>query len=160
MLKKSTLILFVFFVSCITQTINATISVEEEFNPESVHFSKMETLKTWVADKHHEDLEFMSALQQVVSFILPQRIEFEQELGQYENNPQYLFGMVVGDDGKESFGRPFFTVADIELQFLQQIKKISQNKKVVTLEIAAANGLVSCKAPLAFENGGYSVVYA
>jgi len=116
------------------------------FNAETTNFSKLETIKTWVATKYHSDKKMLENLQHYIVGLLPQ------------NKNRYIktsvFYPVPQDENVRFFGRAFPTDEAIELPFLQQINKISKTKKIITLEIGAAFGLVSWKVPLAFDNKG------
>jgi len=55
---------------------------------------------------------------------------------------------------KRYFGKSFPTIESIELPFLQFINAISKIMHPITLEIGAAEGIVSWKVPFAFEKVG------
>lgn len=120
----------------------------DEFDVESTMFSKMETIKTWVADKHQDDKKLLKRIQRDVAMTLPQNLFHRQFIVPVENN--------AGDT--RYFGKTMATLAAIELPFLQFVKEISQKKQVYTLEIGAADGLVSWKVPLAFSGGSIHCV--
>ncbi len=114
------------------------------FNAESADFSRMETIKTWVADKYHNQTSIMKKVQGDVAMTVPQ-------------NPfsSHFAEPIVNNKGDTRyFGKTFHTLSAIELPFLQYVKQISQTRSPVTLEIAASMGLVSWKVPFCFQNGG------
>lgn len=117
------------------------------FDPETTNFSKIDTIKTWVAPKYHVDIEMMKNLQRYISYLVPQN-----ELG-YQK--AVTVRTVNQGDEVKSFGMVFPTKEAIELSFLQHVSKLSKDKKdIITLEVGSAHGFVSWKVPLAFENGG------
>jgi hypothetical protein len=114
------------------------------FNPETTHFSQMATIKTWIANQHHENKELMQRVQQNVAMTVPQ-------------NPYSLHLMlpVRNNEGDNRyFGKSFATLAAIELPFLQYVKQTSAVKEIITLEIAASIGMVSWKVPYTLSQEG------
>lgn len=120
----------------------------DQFDPEKAEFSKMNTLKTWVASSYTNDEDQMRKLQRNVAMMVP------------ENNYSINFVRVVPQNPNEmgKFGKTFQTLAGAELPFLQFVHETSKTKAPVVLEIAAARGLVTWKIPYCFETTG--TVYA
>ncbi|MBU0744912.1 MAG: hypothetical protein KKE11_06055, partial [Gammaproteobacteria bacterium] len=130
---------------------------------DEVNFSKIETIKTWVSSKYytpkkHNRYEYdrvkyqMDVIQNQVFAMVPQ-------------NPNSLSNVnpIVNDHSvTRNFGKTFQTISDIELPFLQFVHKISLDPKKtpIVVEIAAADGLVSWKVPLAFEWQNQGHLYA
>ncbi|AIK96807.1 hypothetical protein [Candidatus Odyssella acanthamoebae] len=114
------------------------------FNPENTHFSQLDTIKTWVADKHYDEVELMSKLQQNVAMTVPQNPFSLHFMLPVKNNPE----------DKRYFGKSFRTLAAVELPFLQYVKQLSAEREITTLEIAASIGMVSVKVPFAFGHKG------
>ncbi len=111
-------------------------------------FPELSTIKTWVADKYHNQKGLMRDIKHFVDATTSQH-----------GSLNAIFKMVPQDeDTKRDFGKTFYTLPAIELPFLQKVKEMSQNKNngepMITLEIAAARGYVSWKVPLAFEGHG------
>ncbi|MGL4825711.1 MAG: hypothetical protein ACRC4G_05930 [Alphaproteobacteria bacterium] len=112
------------------------------FDPETSEVSKMETLKTWVAPQHTQHLRTIQKNVAMTVMGNPYTLNFAGlPIPKTPSNRQY-------------FGKTFPTVP-FELEFLRHIRNISDAKKPVTLELAAAFGFTSWKAILAFgEKGG------
>jgi hypothetical protein len=114
---------------------------------EDVFFSKLTTVKTWVADKYQKDSSLLNLITSYVGYLV------------FENTDAFdMQHMLVPQDKdtKRDYGKLFHTLPDIELPFLQHVKNTSQKKKhIITLEIAAGAGFVSWKVPLAFEKNGH-----
>lgn len=145
MFKKLFLILTIVSGTCLTQ-IQDTMAMRNGFDfidPEKVEFTKMATLKTWIASKYHSNINFMRETQRNISLVIPQ-------------NPFSVYfsacTSIIRDGNKEKFyGKMLPTISSIELPFLQFVHSL---KNPITLEIGAGIGLVSWKVPLAFENNG------
>lgn len=121
-----------------------------EFNPETTKFSKMETIKTWVASKYYQNVEMMEKLQHYVACLVPHNRQ-----GVIKSRADGINMSVLQGGVEKRFGHTFATSAVIELPFLQKVHEISKKKEqIVTLEIGAAAGFVSWKVPFAFENTG------
>ncbi|HBC71685.1 MAG TPA: hypothetical protein DCZ38_02750 [Coxiellaceae bacterium] len=154
MLKKTILISFIFCIY-FTQIVNvmamrssssssSSSSSVSAFDPELVEFTKKETLKKWVRTNIFVDKEKLSKVQEKIAMAVPQNpisSGFVQAIKNDEGVTQY-------------YGKTFPTIAAIELPFLLKVNEISQQKKPITLEIAASVRLVSWKVPLAFADGG------
>ncbi len=109
------------------------------FNPETSSFSKMETIKTWVAPHHNQTTH--------------QEIQGNVAMTVKENPFSVHFAMPVQNDPGVTtyFGKSFPTIPAIELPFLQWVREVSaNNQNPVTMELAASMGLVSWKVPFAF----------
>lgn len=143
MFRKYIFILFVSCILCVTPIMNA---VANNFDPETVNFSQMKTIKTWIADRYHPDLRFMRTVQDYVGELIlenPRHEEFIKRASYTDKfGDVYMFGASTG------------TQEAIELPFLQYVKEISKHKEVTTLEIAAGVGSVSWKVPLTFGKKG------
>ncbi len=117
----------------------------DAFNPESAMFSQMQTIKTWVAPKHHDNKEHMDGIQRNVAMHVPQNqfsLNFCQPI---QNN----------DGEKRYFGKSFQTIQASELPYLQYVHQVSQaHDNPIILELAASYGGVSWKVPLAFKDKG------
>lgn len=114
------------------------------FDAESQTFSKRSTLETWVAAKSLADAEKMCKVQFYVAGELPENPvsrTFVQQIPPNEGDDRY-------------FGKSYWALEAIQLQFLQFVHETSKTKKPIVLEIAAGLGLVSWKIPLAFEDAG------
>jgi len=145
MIKKYITVLFI-VCTFVAQNIYGIIPNRDSeiyFDYESAEFSKMETLKTWVKTSYHKNTQIMSTIQHFVATMLPQ-FPYSEEI------------KFISDDEEPNqfFGSTDYTIKDFELPFLQFVHEISTNKEVTTLEIAAADGYISFKVPLAFEKGG------
>jgi hypothetical protein len=112
-----------------------------KFNPELADFSKMKTLKTWVADQYHADEGLMKKIQKNVAMTIPQNA--------FSNH--FMLPILNNEGDKRYFGKTFPTIAATELSFLQFVKQASKKGKIATLEIGASMGLVSWKVPFAFK---------
>lgn len=116
----------------------------EAFNPETSPFSRMETLRTWVAPHHNQATH--------------QEIQTNVAMTVKENPFSVHLAMPVQNDPgvTQYFGKSFPTIPVIELPFLQHVREVSaSNPRPVTMEMAASMGLVSWKVPFAFpEQGG------
>ena len=114
------------------------------FNPENSPFSRMETIKTWVAPHHDQATH--------------QEIQTNVAMTVQENPFSVHFGRPVQNDPgvTQYFGKSFPTIPAIELPFLQWVREVSaNNQNPVTMELAASMGLVSWKVTFAFpEHGG------
>jgi hypothetical protein len=148
MIKK---ISFLLWATCGLQSIQSTevnasaYTNSKLFDAESADFSKISTIKTWVADKHHGKKNFMEKLQSDIAMTVPQNpfaIHFVSAVRNNEGDQRY-------------FGKSFHTLEAAELPFLQFVKKQSALGPINTLEIAASIGLVSWKVPYAFANNGH-----
>ncbi|MBW8309285.1 MAG: hypothetical protein K0M45_06575 [Candidatus Paracaedibacteraceae bacterium] len=122
-----------------------TYDYSSAFNPETAHFSKMVTIESWVADKHHSNEELMQRVQKNVAMTVP------------ENSFSLHFTLPIknneGDD--RYFGKSFPTLQDVELPFLQYVKQtLTLKEEPITLELAASIGMVSWKVPFAFSQEG------
>jgi len=137
MLKRSILILSTICVLYVTQIANAMMKAND-FNPESSDFSKMDTLKTWIAYKYHGN-DIMKQVQRQIS------------LAVRENPFSMNFTSFTSTVGDKSYGKMLPTLPDIELPFLRFVNKLSKTKKPVTLEIGAGIMLVSWKVPFAYD---------
>lgn len=115
-----------------------------KFDPESRHFTKMETIKTWVASKYRLDNGLMNNIQEQISENVVLNVARATPCIQTLNDP--------GET--RIFGCNVEAIEDLELKFLQFVHEVSMQKSPVTLEIAAGAGNFSWKVPLAFEGGG------
>jgi SAM-dependent methyltransferase len=113
---------------------------------EDVFFSKRTTIKTWVANKYQRDNSLLDLIQSYVGFLVLENTDAFKI--QHLTVPQ-------DKDTKRDYGKVFHTLPDFELPFLQRVKKISEEKNIITLEIAAGLGFVSWKVPLAFKHQGH-----
>ncbi len=102
----------------------------------------METLKTWVAPQHTPHLRTIQKNVAMTAMENPYALHLAGiPIPKTPGNTRY-------------FGKTFPTMP-FEPKFLRYIRNISDAKKPVTLELAAAIGLVSWKVPLCFgEKGG------
>ncbi len=132
-----------FFLFLAAESINF-VKASDTFNPESSKFSQIETIKTWVADKNQNNPAKIESLQQSIAKIVPEN--------PYSRNFQK--GIISNDGDNRDFGKSFPTITDIELPFLQYVKKAGIQKSLVTLELAAGPGFVSWKVPLCFGKKG------
>ncbi|MGL5784665.1 MAG: hypothetical protein ACRCYZ_04295 [Alphaproteobacteria bacterium] len=111
------------------------------FDPETSEVSKKTTIRSWLAPQHTPLLETIQRNVAMTVIENAYSVHFMMQIPKAPGNTQYV-------------GRTFRTLP-FEVEFLRHIKNISDTKKPVTLEIAAAFGLVSWKVPFCFgEKGG------
>jgi hypothetical protein len=115
---------------------------------EQLHFSEMDTIKTWVASRYHADPDKMNFLQSHIEKELPNNRFASKFCHLVKNN----------DGDQRIFGKTIYALEASQLPFLQFVHQISRNKSPLVLEIAAAHGYVTWKIPYAFEQSG--TVYA
>ena len=129
MLNKYSLILSMLCAVLITQSTAAHhCHKKSSFNPEEVHFSKISTLKSWVAKKYYidenkENTGFLKLIQYLAAKTLRQ-------------NPQahnFVFPIQNDLETKQNYGNSLLTIPKIELPFLQFAHTISKNKKLKVL---------------------------
>lgn len=142
-LIQSFLLIPVLFIA---QVIN-TFALDKQNDNEN--FADLSVIKTWLADIYHDDEDLIAKIAAAVKLFMypsPYNSTVTQALmKKIRCNPNTVV--------REYYTVP--TIAAVELPFLQQVKKVSKNKKnIITLEIAAARGYVSWKVPVAFANGG------
>lgn len=116
------------------------MNVSSNFNPERSEFSKMDTIKTWVNKKYHNDDKRMKQIQKHISF-------------EVRENPFSLnlcFSIQNDDNEKRYFGKTFYAQPGIELECLKFINKVAESKEdMKVVEFAASYGLASWKFPYA-----------
>ena len=148
MIKKVILSVFVLAASVYSTALASSSNSTDDFNPEHSEFSRLTTLKTWVASRHLAAPSETKSLQRNIAMTVPENRFSINFVRQVANNLE----------DKRFFGKTFFTIKDGELPFLQFVHEISKVKAPVVLEIAAARGYVTWKIPYCFETTG--TVYA
>lgn len=113
----------------------------ENFDPESTEFTKMETLKTWIASVYHDDVDICNKIQLYAGKEVPE-------------SPECSWFFFI-----EKFGRAFPTLEGSQLPFLQHVREIGEKKEnPIVMEIGPADGRVTWKIPYALGEKG--TVYA
>lgn len=114
------------------------------FEPETTNFSKLETIKTWIASKYYGNPKMLRALQHRIASLLPQNPQVKEE--------HWLDHTICDDDSERSgYGNSWATCAATEAIILQKIHALSKSKPIVVLEIGGGSGCFAWKVPLAFE---------
>src|SRR3989304_8600447 len=108
MLKKSCLLLSIAFGALFTQTSVA----QYHFNPEEIYFSKISTLKSWVAEKYYisegkKGDKFLKSVQHLVAKTLRQNPEAYRLVFPIQNDPEL----------KQNYGNSLLTIEEMELLF-------------------------------------------
>lgn len=151
--EKVILLKKILFCLCLVRMSQIALGV----GPEQVEFSRMETLKTWV----RSDIFCSADIQKIQGHVFatvpqnPDSIKFIERVDDVSYEGKALESRELIGIEKAMFtkhrGHVFPTQAAIELPFLQRVHSVSLVKKAITLEMAAASGLVSWKVPYAFE---------
>jgi CheR methyltransferase, SAM binding domain len=132
------------FVLCVVTGSITAAENRGKFDPESDNFSKMETIKSWTATRFHNNQKLMNKIQQRVAAAVP-------------SNPEAIncIKPAFSDDGKNTYGKSFYSFPAIELPCLQKVHELSLQGDIHVVEFAASRGKnISWKILLAVEGSG------
>ena len=139
MFKRNFVFLFLFFIPIVNVF---------AFNPETVPFSNMRNVKSWIASRYQQDERGLRMIQERLYCYVP-----------YSDNPylsRAMTNVASGADDGRFFGKNTLAIHSIDTPFLQHIKTASAAIEggIIVLDIAVGKGNHSWEIPLAFEGNG------